>query len=80
MRGVQVLHADAPRIGNKRRAVRFVMRSVMVPLMLGFGTYTVATDGLQGLVPLLPILVAHVVGFLVIYPLWILHRRRRAGA
>jgi uncharacterized membrane protein len=55
------------------------MRFVMLPLMLGFGTYTVVTGGLEGLVALLPILVAHVVGFIVIYPAWVLYRRRRAA-
>lgn len=49
-------------------------------LMLGFGVYTVANFGLQGLVALLPILAAHVVGFLVILPLWIRYRQGRAAA
>jgi hypothetical protein len=52
------------------------MRIVMPLLMLGFGAYTVAIGGLQGLTALLPILAAHVVGFLIIYPLWIRYRRR----
>ncbi|HEY5639640.1 MAG TPA: hypothetical protein VIW01_06275 [Dehalococcoidia bacterium] len=47
-------------------------------LMLGFGTYTVMNGGWQGLVALLPILAAHVVGFLVIFPLWVRYRRTRA--
>ncbi len=52
----------------------------MPMLMLGFGTYTVVNGGLEGSVTLLPILVAHVVGFLVIYPLWIRYRRKRTAA
>jgi hypothetical protein len=48
-------------------------------LMLGLGVYTVANFGLQGLVSLLPILAAHVVGFLVIFPLWMRYRQRRAA-
>ncbi len=77
MRSAQVLRSNAQRPRSGKRVVRFVMRFVIVPLMLGFGTYTVGTDGLQGLVALLPILVVHAVGFLVIYPLWTLYRRRR---
>ena len=53
----------------------------MPSLMLGIGVYTVANGGLQGLVALIPILAVHVVGFLVIYPLWLRYwRRRSAGA
>ena len=65
----------SPRAG--RTVLRLVMRVVMPSLMVGFAVYTVANGGLQGLVPLLPILAAHVVGFLVIFPLWVRFRRRR---
>ncbi len=68
---------QSPRGG--KTLVRFVMRVVMPSLMVGFAAYTVANGGLQGLVALLPILAAHVVGFLVIYPLWLRYRRRRAA-
>lgn len=47
-------------------------------VMIGLATYIVATDGMQGLVALLPILAAHVAGFLVIFPLWVRYRRRQA--
>jgi len=67
---------NAPR---GRVVLRFVMRFVMVPLMLGFGAYIVVTGGVQGLVALLPILGAHVLGFLVIFPLWVRYRRRRVA-
>ncbi len=78
---------NAVRIGGKevqrksagRIVLRLVMRVVMPSLMVGFAAYTVANGGLQGLVALLPILAAHVVGFLVIYPLWIRYRQRRAA-
>ncbi len=78
---------NAVRIGGRetqRKSVgkivpRLVMRIVMPSLMLGFAVYTVANGGLQGLVALLPILAAHVVGLLVIYPLWIRYRRRRVA-
>ena len=80
MRGVQVFGSDARRSRSGKLAVRFVMMVVMPVLMLGFGTYTVVNGGLQGLVVLLPILVAHVVGFLIIYPLWIRYRRKRIAA
>ena len=79
MSRVQILDSNAHEPPNRKRAVRFVMRVVMPLIMLGFGTYTVATGGLQGLVLLLPILAAHIVGFIVIYPLWVLYRRRRAS-
>ena len=62
-----------------RIVLNLVMRIVMPSLMVAFAAYTVANGGLQGLVALLPILVAHVVGFLVIYPLWIRYRRRRVA-
>jgi hypothetical protein len=80
VRGVQIFGRESGQPLNGKRAVRFVMRFIMVPLMLAFGTYTVVTGGLDGLVSLLPILVAHVVGFMVIYPLWVLYRRRRVAA
>ncbi len=70
--------ADVRSLGGQRTALKVVMRVVMPSLMVGFAVYTVANGGLQGLVALLPILAAHVVGFLVIYPLWIRYRRRRA--
>ncbi len=63
----------------RRIVIRLVMRIVMPLSMLGIGAYTVVNGGLQGLVALLPILVAHVVGFLVIYPLWIRYRQRPAA-
>jgi hypothetical protein len=80
VRGVQIFGRELGQPLNGKRAVCFVMRFIMVPLMLAFGTYTVVTGGLDGLVSLLPILVAHVVGFMVIYPLWVLYRRRRVAA
>ncbi len=68
-------------LGGGRTVLRLVMRIVMPSLMVGIGVYTVANGGLQGLVALIPIFAAHVVGFLVIYPLWLRYRRRRsAGA
>lgn len=75
--GARSAHGEADRRRGGRSALRIVMRFVMPMLMLGFAAYTVVTGGLHGLVVLLPILVAHIVGFLVIYPLWILYRRRR---
>jgi ABC-type tungstate transport system substrate-binding protein len=54
-----------------------VMRVVMPSLMIGFGVYIVASRGIEGLVALLPILAAHVVGFLVIYPIYVRFRRRQ---
>ncbi len=76
---------NAVRIGGKetqrksagRTVLRLVMRIVMPSLMVGFAAYTVANGGLQGLVALLPILAAHIVGFLVIFPLWVRYRQRR---
>jgi hypothetical protein len=60
-----------------RLALRLVMRIVMPSLMVGFGVFTVANHGVQGLLALLPILGAHVVGFVVVFPLWIRFQRRR---
>lgn len=70
--------ADAKMINGRKLVLRIVMRVVMPLLMIGFATYTVANGGVQGLIALLPILGAHVVGFLVIFPLWVRFRRRRA--
>ena len=50
---------------------------VAVPVMLGLAAYVVASEGLQGLLALLPILGAHVLALVVIYPLWLRYRRRR---
>lgn len=72
--GVEGTHSSAG-----RTALRLVMRVVMPLLMIGFGTYTVMNGGLQGLVALLPILGAHVIGFLIIFPLWVRYRRRRGA-
>lgn len=80
--GVSAVRAggqQTPRRSARRIALRLVMRIVMPLLMLGLGVYTVANFGLQGLVSLLPILAAHVVGFLVIFPLWMRYRQRRAA-
>ncbi len=65
----------ARRKGLPRRALKIILPLVM----LGVGAYTVWSAGLQGLVALLPILAAHVVGFPVIYPLWVRYRRRRGA-
>lgn len=78
--GVRVFASDAHRPRGGKRVVRLVMRFVLLPLMLGFGTYTFVNGGLQGLVALFAILVAQVVAFLVIYPLWTRYRRRRTAA
>ncbi len=78
MNAVRVGGKETQRKSAGRTVLRLVMRIVMPSLMVGFATYTVANGGLQGLVALLPILAAHVVGFLVIYPLWLRYRRRRA--
>ena len=56
--------------------VRMVLR-VAVPVMLGLAAYVVASEGLHGLLALLPILAAHVLVLVVIYPLWMRYRRRR---
>jgi uncharacterized membrane protein len=80
MSGVRTYRSEAQASPAGKRVLRLVMRVVMPTLMLGFGTYTVVSGGLQGLLALLPILAAHVVGFLVIYPLWIRYRKRRAAA
>ena len=77
MSGAPAVRSDTRSPRSRKRAVRFVMRFVMPLVMLGFGTYTVVNGGLQGLVVLLPILAAHLVGFMVIYPVWVLYRRRR---
>jgi hypothetical protein len=73
---VQVDREEPPPPGRGKIVLRVVMRIVMPLLMLGFGAYTVVNGGLQGLTALLPILAAHVVGLLVIFPLWIRYRRR----
>ncbi len=78
MNAVRVGGKETQRKSAGRTVLRLVMRIVMPSLMVGFGAYTVANGGLQGLVALLPILAAHIVGFLVIYPLWLRYRRRRA--
>ncbi len=79
MNAVRISGEETQRKGAGRIVLRLVMRIVMPLLMLGFGTYTVANGGLHGLVALLPILAAHVVGFLVIFPLWVRYRRRRVA-
>ena len=56
--------------------VRMVLR-VAVPVMLGLAAYVVVSEGQQGLLALLPILAAHVLAVVVIYPLWMRYRRRR---
>lgn len=73
------MSGTARRKGAGKIVLRLVMRIVMPSLMLGFAAFTVANGGLQGLLSLLPILAAHVVGFLAIYPLWIRYRQRRAN-
>ncbi len=80
MSAVEGRRADVRSPGTGRTVLRLVMRFVMPSLMVGFAAYTVANGGLQGLVALLPILAAHIVGFLVIYPLWLRYRRRRTAA
>ncbi len=80
MSAVDGRRADVRSPVTGRTVLRLVMRFVMPSLMVGFAVYTVANGGLQGLVALLPILAAHVVGFLIIYPLWIRYRRRRTAA
>ena len=50
---------------------------VAVPVMLGLAAYVVASEGLQGLLALLPILAAHVFVLAVAYPLWRRYRQRR---
>ncbi len=80
MSAVEGRRADVRSPGTGRTVLRLVMRIVMPSLMIGFAVYTVANGGLQGLVALLPILAAHIVGFLIIYPLWIRYRRRRAAS
>ncbi len=80
MNAVPIGGKETQRKSAGRIALRLVMRIVMPLSMLGFGAYTVANGGLQGLMALLPILAAHVVGFLVIYPLWIRYRQRPAAA
>jgi hypothetical protein len=55
---------------------RVVLR-VAVPVMLGLAAYVIASEGLRGLLALLPILGAHVLVLLVLYPLWLRYRRRR---
>ncbi len=80
MNAVRIGGEETQRKGAGKIVLRLVMRIVMPSLMAGFAVYTVASGGLQGLVALLPILAAHVVGFLVIYPLWLRYRRRRVAA
>lgn len=54
---------------------------VAVPVMLAAAAFIVASEGLKGLVAILPILAAHVLVLMVLYPLWRLYwRRRRAAA
>ncbi len=79
MNAVRIGGQETQRKSAGRTVLRLVMRIVMPALMVGFAVYTVANGGLQGLVALLPILAAHVVGFLVIYPLWLRYQRRRAA-
>ena len=69
-----VLERVAP--WRAKTPVRMVLR-VAVPVMLGLAAYVVASEGLQGLLALLPILGAHVLVLLVVYPLWLRYRRRR---
>ncbi len=59
-----------------KTSARMILR-VAVPVMLGLAAYIVASDGLRGLLALLPILGAHVLVLLVLYPLWLRYRRRR---
>lgn len=80
MNAVPIGGEEAQRKSAGRIVLRLVMRIVMPSLMLGFAAFTVANSGLQGLAALLPILAAHVVGFLVIYPLWTRYRQRRLAA
>jgi uncharacterized membrane protein len=76
----QPLHSgELLRPRTSKIVLRVVMRFVMPVLMLGFGAYTVMNGGLQGLVALLPILAAHVVGFAIVFPLWIRYQRRRVA-
>ncbi len=79
MNAVRIGGEETQRRSTGRTVLRLVMRIVMPSLMVAFAAYTVANGGLQGLVALLPILAAHVVGFLVIYPLWLRYRRRRVA-
>ncbi len=79
MNAVSIGGEETQRKSAGRIVLRLVMRIVMPSLMVGFAAYTVANGGLQGLAALLPILAAHVVGFLVIYPLWIRYRQRRVA-
>ncbi len=79
MSAVEGRRADVRSPSAGRTVLRLVMRILMPSLMVGFAMYTVANGGLQGLVALLPILAAHIVGFLVIYPLWVRYQRRRVA-
>ncbi len=79
MNAVPIGGEETQRRSAGKLVLRLVMRVVMPSLMVGFAVYTVANGGLQGLLALLPILAAHIVGFLVIYPLWIRYRQRRAN-
>ena len=72
-----VLERVAP--WRAKTPVRMVLR-VAVPVMLGLAAYVVVSEGLQGLLALLPILAAHVLALVVIYPLWLRYRRRRGVA
>jgi uncharacterized membrane protein YoaK (UPF0700 family) len=62
--------------GPLRRLVRNLMRFVFVPLMVAVAIYIVATEGVDGVITLLPILGAHV-GVALAIILWIRYRRRR---
>ncbi len=72
--------AETARPKRRKSLPRRALRVVLPLAMVGFGVYTVWSAGLQGLVALSPILAAHVVGFAVIYPLWVRYRRRRGAA
>lgn len=77
MSAAEATPAVASAVRGRRLVLRIVMRVVMPSLMIGFGAYIVASRGVEGLVALLPILAAHVVGFLVIYPIYLRFRRGR---
>ena len=69
-----VLERAAP--WRAKSPARLVLR-LGVLVMLGLAAYVVASEGLRGLLALLPILGAHVLVLLVVYPLWLRYRRRR---
>jgi membrane protein YdbS with pleckstrin-like domain len=77
MSAAEATPAAASGMRGRKLILRIVMRVVMPSLMIGFGAYIVASRGVEGLVALLPILAAHVVGFLVIYPAYLRFRRRQ---